>query len=191
MKLLPLESATMPLAAGWLARKENYQWLDINPGGRILTPQALALMNAHHDHVLRLYAPDDGEPPVGLVALSDLSAAHRTATLWCVLGDKRVAGRGYTTRAVTAMLSHAFGELGLWAVRAWAVEANTPATRVLERNGFKRAGRLRQCHEIDGRLRDRLLFDRLAWEGVTAAPVLPDHARALRSRPGVLAEWQP
>jgi len=184
MKLLPLEPATIPLAAGWLARKENYQWLDFGHGLQILTPQALALMNSHRLHFLRLYTPDEGEPPIGIVALSDLSAAHKTATLWYILGDKRFSGRGHTIRAVTAALSLGFREMGLRAVYAWAVEANAPSIAVLERNGFKPAGRLRQCHEIDGRPHDRLLFDLLWSERTTAA------GSTAEPRRNILAEWR-
>jgi RimJ/RimL family protein N-acetyltransferase len=43
------------------------------------------------------------------------------------------------------------------------VDSN-PSLRSLQRLGFRYVGRLRQCHMIDGRLHDRLLFDLLAAE---------------------------
>ncbi len=164
MRLLPLEPATIPLAAEWLAYKENYQWLEFGHGVQCLTAPMLALMKSRDLHLLRLYTPDNDDTPIGIVALSDITRLHQTATLWYVLGDKRFGGRSYTTRAVASMLTLGFAEHRLRVVQAWAVEANAPSITVLERNGFKLVGRLRQCHEIDGRPYDKLLFDLLRSE---------------------------
>jgi RimJ/RimL family protein N-acetyltransferase len=41
---------------------------------------------------------------------------------------------------------------------------HNPSLRTIERLGFRFIGRQRQCHYIDGRLYDRLLFDLLASE---------------------------
>jgi RimJ/RimL family protein N-acetyltransferase len=57
----------------------------------------------------------------------------------------------------------AFRDLGLHAVNTWAAEHN-PSLRTIERLGFRFVGKLRQCHYIDGRPYDRLLFDLLASE---------------------------
>jgi RimJ/RimL family protein N-acetyltransferase len=114
--------------------------------------------------VLRVFTPDDDATPIGLVGLSNIAPAFRTATLWYVLGDKTYAGRGYTSRAVAGLLALAFTTLGLESLSAWAVEDNAPSIHVLRRNGFRPIGRQRQCHVIDGCPRDRLLFDLLASE---------------------------
>jgi hypothetical protein len=42
--------------------------------------------------------------------------------------------------------------------------AHNPSIRTIERLGFRFVGRQRQCHTIDGRPYDRLLFDLLASE---------------------------
>jgi RimJ/RimL family protein N-acetyltransferase len=57
----------------------------------------------------------------------------------------------------------AFRDLGLHSVNTWSVDLN-PSLRTIERLGFRFIGRQRQCHFIDGRLYDRLLFDLLASE---------------------------
>ena len=86
----------------------------------------------------------------------------KTASIWAVLGNKRYGG--CTREAVSKMLTFGFTELGLHVVNAWTVEINIPAQRVLEALHFKYIGRQRQCHYIDGRPYDRLLFDLLATE---------------------------
>jgi RimJ/RimL family protein N-acetyltransferase len=154
----------IPLVAGWLGREENYQWLDFGCGHQIVPAAQLKLMIRREIHLLRLFTPDSDESPIGLVALSNIAPAFHTATLWYVLGDKRHRGRGLTTRAVSELLTFGFAERGLKAVNAWAVGDNKPSIRVLECNHFRLIGRQRQCHSIDGRDCDRLLYDLLASE---------------------------
>jgi hypothetical protein len=48
-------------------------------------------------------------------------------------------------------------------INTWAVDHNQ-SLRIIERLGFRFIGRHRQCHCIDGRLHDRLLFVLLASE---------------------------
>ncbi len=163
MRLERVDARHVALVATWLAQRENYQWLEFANEQQPLGAAALAIASRRDGHVLRLFADDDG-PPIGLVALSAVSRSFRSATLWYVLGDKRHAGRGATTRAVAALLDVAFGELGLRVVQAWAVEENVASIRVLLGNGFRPVGRWRSSHEIDGRPCDRLLFDLLAVE---------------------------
>jgi RimJ/RimL family protein N-acetyltransferase len=163
MRLLPLDRPELvELAAGWLGRYDNYKWLDFGNGVQQVTPLTLKIMIQRDLHVVRLYTADDGDLPIGLVGLTNVDRKFKTASHWAVLGNKRYGG--YTLRACSAMLTLGFTELGLEAVNAWTVETNTPAQRVLERLHFRYIGRQRQCHYIDGRPLDRLLFDLLATE---------------------------
>lgn len=164
LQLLSLEPPpSVELAAGWLSRPENYQWLDFGSGVQQLSPASLRIMAQRPIHELRLFASDQGEP-IGVVGLSNIDRNFGTGSAWIVLGDKRYAGQGYGTRAMSAILRHGFRELGLRAASAWALENNTPSVRMLKRVGFRYAGRLRRSHIIHGRTVDRLFFDMLAEE---------------------------
>jgi RimJ/RimL family protein N-acetyltransferase len=92
-----------------------------------------------------------------------VSQHFKSGTLWVVLGDKSYAGRGYASRAVSAILTHGFDDLGLQTINTWVVEHNH-SLRVVERARFRPMGRQRQCHYIDGTAYDRLWFDLLASE---------------------------
>lgn len=164
MTLAPIERRDIPLVAGWLADPANHRWLDFGNGHQPVTPVMLAVMLQRPANVLRVVVPDETVMPIGIVALSNVDQAFKTANLWYVLGDKGYAGRGCTTRAVSQILNLAFHDLRLEAVSAWAVETNIASVRVLERNHFRMIGRQRRCHDVDGRPLDRLLFDLLAWE---------------------------
>lgn len=162
MKLLPLDKPGVPeLAASWLARKENCQWLDF--GGRGATAALLKLMSLHDTHFLRVYTSDRDDTPIGICGLNRVNRSAGTATFWGASGDKSFRSRGHGTLAGSRFLTLAFRALGLKAIDTWVVEQN-PSLRIVERLGFRYIGRQRQCHVIDGRRHDRLLFDLLASE---------------------------
>jgi RimJ/RimL family protein N-acetyltransferase len=190
MKLLTLDSPELiERAVGWLGKEENYKWLDFGHGVQILTPATLRLMTQRELHVIRLYTADAGDLPVGVVGLSDIDRRSKTASLWAVLGNKRYGG--YTDQACRELLTLGFADLRLQAVNAWTVETNVAARRVLERLRFTYIGRRRQCHYIDGRPRDRLLFDLLETEhregdqGHAGLPVSLSSSAATGERRGV------
>jgi len=164
MKLLPLDTPEIiELAAGWLKEKENYQWLDFGNGKQILTPSLLKIMTQREAHFLRVYTSDRDDAPIGIVGLNSIDGNFKTATFWGASGEKSFRNRGYSTIASSKLMTLAFRDLGLHAVNTWSVEHN-PSLRTIERLGFRFLGRQRQCHYIDGRPYDRLLFDLLASE---------------------------
>jgi RimJ/RimL family protein N-acetyltransferase len=164
MKLLPLDTPEIiGLAAGWLAQKENYQWLDFGAGRRIIIPEVLKVMAQRDTHFMRVWTSDRDDAPIGIVGLQNVDRVSKTATFWGVAGDKSFRNRGTGTPAAAMFLSLAFRELGLHSINTWVVE-NNPSLRIGERLHYHYVGRQRQCHEIDGRLYDRLIFDLLASE---------------------------
>ena len=164
MKMLPLDTpALIELAAGWLAQKENYQWLDLGNGRPLMTPTLLKIMAQRDTHLLRAYTSDLDDRPIGLVALSNVDRSFRSALFWGLSGEKSFRNRGYSTYASSRLLTLGFRDLGLHSIHTWVVETN-PSARTVERLNFRLVGQQRQCHFIDGRLCDRLIYDLLASE---------------------------
>ncbi len=164
MKLLPLDRPELfELVAGWLARIENHQWLDFGNGRQIVTPALLRIMAQRQTHFLRAFTSDRDDIPIGIVGLNSVDRTFKTATFWGAVGEKSFRNRGYSTVASSEFLTVAFRDLGLHAINTWAVDHNQ-SLRIIERLGFRFIGRQRQCHYIDGRPYDRLLFDLLASE---------------------------
>jgi len=164
MKLLPLDTPEIiELAASWIAQKENYQWLDFGNGRQLVTPALLKIMAQRETHFIRVYTADMEDKPIGIVGLNNVDRTFKTATLWGVAGEKSFALRGYASLGASKLLTLAFRDLGLHTVSTWVVDRN-PSLRSVERLQFRYIGRQRQCHFIDGRPYDRLLFDLLAGE---------------------------
>lgn len=164
MRLKPIERSQFELVAEWLTRKENYQWLDFGHGVQVLSPVSLKAMTQRDIHYLRLFTSDEDDRPIGVVGLSDINRLFSTATIWALLGEKDYAGRGYTTRALSWLLTEGFVRLGLKAVWGWIAEGNSPSLRMVEKLKFSYIGRQRRCHALNGHICDRLLFDILASE---------------------------
>lgn len=165
MQLVPLATPEqITLAADWLADKRNYEWLDFGNGIQSPGPATLKIMTQKDIHALRLFTDDEAGAPIGVVGLSNIDRRFRTATVWIMLGDRRFSAKGYALRAGAAILEFAFGELGLRAVNAWAVDCNHASLRLMRRLNFKPIGRQRACHVIDGQPHDRLWFDVLPTE---------------------------
>ena len=112
MKLGLLDSPELiELAAGWLARKDIYQWLDFGGGRQIVTPALLKVMTQRESHFIRIYTSDRGTP-IGIVALNSVDRTNRTGTLWGATGDTSFRHRGYGTFAASRLLSLAFAVRG-------------------------------------------------------------------------------
>jgi RimJ/RimL family protein N-acetyltransferase len=178
MRLMPIATPELAnLVAAWLADKRNSRWLDFGNGVQSPSPASLRIMAQKDTHALRVFTADDGTTPIGVVGLSNVDRNFRTAMIWIALGERRFSAKGYALRAAVGMLEIGFGELGLQAVNAWAVEHNHASVRILERLSFRPIGRQRRCHWIDGRAYDRLWYDMLAseFEG-TEYRKEPEHA---------------
>ncbi len=150
------------LVAGWLNDPDNAKWLDFGDGRQQVTPEWLKIATQRGTLALRMFEADDGTP-AGAGALGNINPHFKSATLWVVLGDKRIVRNGYATRATRSILALGFEELRLHSINTWIVEHN-PSVGVARNVGFRPAGRQRQCHFIDGRAYDRLWFDLLASE---------------------------
>ena len=102
---------------------------------------------------------------VGLVEVREIDREHSQAELsfWLARG---AWGHGYMTEALHAVLRYAFDDLGLNRLYAYHMQRNPASGRVLEKNGFRREGLLRQRVRKWGRYEDVLLWAivRSDWE---------------------------
>ncbi len=164
MKLRPLKTDDIATVSNWLSKKENYQWLDFGNGVQKIGAPTLKMMMQRKIHEMRLYTSESKSDPVGLVALSDINMEFKSAVIWCLLGDKSEARKNYTSRAVGEMVKFGFEQLNLHSIYAWTLEVNTGGQKIIEQNNFQFIGKRRQCHFIDGKAYDRLLYDLLKSE---------------------------
>jgi ribosomal-protein-serine acetyltransferase len=83
--------------------------------------------------------------------------------------DAGFEGRGLVTRALTAVLDHGFGPLGLERVELRTITSNERSQSVAHRLGFTQEGVLREAGGFPGERRDAVVYGLLAHEWRTAA----------------------
>lgn len=109
-----------------------------------------------------VFAILDNDHIAGTITLSNVSyGPFRSANIgyWV---DQRRNGRGLASKAVAAIVEHAFNITELHRLEAGTLVDNIASQRVLEKNRFERIGVARRYLHINGAWRDHLLFERVA-----------------------------
>jgi len=153
----PLTPEHFATVAEWLSKPEINQWLTSEWRDRVIDPTLIGV--AVRNKRNRFFLVRSDGVPHGLVALADWDAVDKIAMIWYALGDPVSSGRGVITQAVQELVRVAFDSLGIEALHAWIMEDNERSRRVLEKNGFREAGRLRLAAVHNGCRLDRVYFD--------------------------------
>lgn len=100
---------------------------------------------------------------IGTALLAGVDSVHGRAEMRLLL-KSQYWGHGYGREAATALLAHAFSDLGLRRIEAEVAPGNKASLKALESVGFKREGYLRQRWVIRGETQDSILLALLASE---------------------------
>ena len=166
MKLEQLAQSDYGRVAEWLSDPGINRWLAGRWHDRVFDERHVSMIAAPPS--TRLFLIREEDEPAGLVALSEIDLAERSASIWFFL-DPGHRSRGLASAGVLAAGRIAFEDLNLVSLRAWVTEGNNPSRRLLERIGFKSAGLLRRGSLLDGCFVDRWLFDILSDEFTASA----------------------
>lgn len=170
--IAPLCPTDFGVVASWLSLPEINQWLTSDWRGRIVDPTLIGMAVRNKKNLF--YLVRYNETPAGLAALADIDAVEKIAMVWYVLGERQFSGCGVTTAAVKQLVRAAIETLSIESLYAWTMEDNVPSRRVLEKAGFREAGRLRSAASHAGRRVARIYFD------VTKEDLSDDTATAIR-----------
>lgn len=102
----------------------------------------------------------------GSIDYHELDPANRRAAIgYWIAADHE--GRGLMTRAVRALLGHAFGELGLKRIEIRVAPDNARSRAIPVRLGFREEGTLRQILWLYDHFVDEVVYGMLAqeWSG--------------------------
>jgi ribosomal-protein-serine acetyltransferase len=103
---------------------------------------------------------------VGTAGFHGVSRSHSSTSLGYWLAES-AQGRGTMTRAVCALVDHAFGDWRLHRVEIRAGVENARSRAIPERLGFRREGVLREAERVGDRYVDQVVYAMLAgdWPG--------------------------
>ena len=110
----------------------------------------------------------DSGAVIGTCTIFHLDADHRRAEIGFAIGRAHWR-RGYASEAVTALIRFAFDELDLHRLEADPDPQNLPSIRLLERQGFRREGLLRERYFLNGEPQDAAYYGLLRREWTEAA----------------------
>ncbi|MCE5185830.1 MAG: GNAT family N-acetyltransferase [Planctomycetaceae bacterium] len=99
---------------------------------------------------LDLVIEADASEPIGLISLIDISARHRTAEIFIVIGSKDYWGKGVMLQAESLLIEWAFSRLGLEKIRAQARPDNVASLVTMKKLGFHIEGTLRKDKIVAG-----------------------------------------
>jgi ribosomal-protein-serine acetyltransferase len=101
------------------------------------------------------------ERMIGAAGFAGIDWVARATSVGYWLAEEH-QGRGLMTRAVRALVEHAFGELELHRVEIQAAEGNRRSRAIPERLGFQQEGVLREAECVGGRYLDLVVYGLLA-----------------------------
>jgi RimJ/RimL family protein N-acetyltransferase len=82
--------------------------------------------------------------PIGLAGLVHIDRLHRTAEIYCVIGEKKYWGKGIMYKVECILISRAFKEMGLEKIWACVYPSNIASIITMKKIGFKIEGTLRK-----------------------------------------------
>jgi ribosomal-protein-alanine N-acetyltransferase len=97
---------------------------------------------------------------IGTAMIFNLDQVANKAEIGYVL-DKGYWGKGYGSECVALMNKFAFESLNLHKLHASVVDANIGSARILEKNGYKLEGQLKDHYFIENNYYDALLFGKI------------------------------
>jgi len=100
-----------------------------------------------------------GDRPVGLASIVDIDRAQKRCRWGFYNAADDLRGRGIVTAALTSVLDHVFGELGLDVVAAEVLASNAASLAVHRRLGFEIVEHVPGAVHRDGRDIDLVLLE--------------------------------
>ncbi|WP_254552139.1 GNAT family N-acetyltransferase [Kitasatospora sp. MMS16-BH015] len=169
MTLTPLRSADWPAVHSWASLPEVCRHQAWGPNSEAQSREFVrravearaADPQVRYPYLVRL--GEQAGDPVGMAEVHVRSRAHRQGEITYAL-HPRAWGRGVGTATARALLTVAFGELGLHRVQATCDPRNLGSARVLAKAGLREEGLLRHTALLRDGWRDSLVFGLLAEE---------------------------
>ena len=100
----------------------------------------------------------------GTIRLDNVNRQDRRATMAIGIRNPALLGKGFGTEAITLLLSHAFGEIGLHRIGIRVLAYNKRAIRAYEKCGFTVEGRERETAYVNGSWHDDIMMGLLDRE---------------------------
>jgi ribosomal-protein-alanine N-acetyltransferase len=159
MNLIPVENTEnhYRVCKTWLENRDITKWLTsilrFSKYSRLI--HEMLITNRRN----RLFFISVENKSIGLIGLSNIDLVDRRAEIWFLIGEKSYRNKNYASDAVNLLKEIAVKDLKLVTLYAHVCELNVSSMRLLEKTGFKYAGRFRKGFFIDGEYKNFLIYD--------------------------------
>lgn len=146
----------------WLNDPQVSRYLlgDIKHHTRTSTAEFVSTAQASSDALLLgIYLSAEPEQHVGNVRFSSIRAAHGTAEIGILIGERRLWGHGLATEALHLSIVLGATRLGLRKLTAGCLSSNVGSIRAFEKAGFVEAGVRTGQFLLDGVPEDEILLE--------------------------------
>ena len=106
----------------------------------------------------------------GEIRLDNVNRQDRRAMMAIGINNPALLGKGFGTEAITVLLRHAFGEMGLHRIGIRVLAYNKRAIRAYEKCGFIVEGRERETAYVNGSWHDDIMMGLLDREFSSLRP---------------------
>ena len=160
----PVE-ADVPALFAIFRDPEAMRYWTTPPMKDVAEAEALLRDIQHHAQAETLFqwgiARREDDEVIGTSTLFRIDREHRRCELGYIL-RRDLWGRGLAHEALTAVVNHAFGTLGLHRLEADIDPRNATSIRSIERLGFTLEGHLRERYFVGDEIQDSLIYGLLA-----------------------------
>ena len=109
--------------------------------------------------------------PIGHAEIFPTDYLHRFGVIsHVIIGDEKLRGKGYGTKAMELLCKFGFHDLGLHRLELLVFAFNTPAIACYEKVGFKKEGVFREKRFFDGEYRNTYIMGLLDREYLERNP---------------------
>lgn len=95
---------------------------------------------------------------IGNISFMNINQIDRNAEVGIFIGEAQYRSKGYGTDAMLLMLKHGFETLNFERIYLHVHEDNARGIRSYEKSGFKKEGRLRNHHYLEGKYIDVIIM---------------------------------
>jgi len=121
-----------------------------------------AYLNNRNANIRLAIIEENSSQIIGAVYLTGIDWLVRSGEFSVWIGRKEKQGKGAGRYATTAMLAHAFQDLGLNRIYLTVLSDNQAARSLYKKSGFTEEGTLRQAAFKNGEFKDMILMSMLA-----------------------------
>lgn len=133
----------------------RFVW-DIPGKKTTLKEQKKRFENYQKDKNKKFFTICDGDKPIGLIGISNISKKNKNADLFIMIWEDDYRGKWIGKKAMKRIIEYGFKILKLHKLNLWVIEKNIPAVKLYQSLGFITEGKMKDEVFFEGKFHNFL-----------------------------------